>query len=390
MCEKNIILDEIGKQYLGPFLAAYCQWIHAQREILKLDEIIFLARDGYAIQKVYKKLYPNENTFYVRLSRKALRMPYIVSCPDFHDYLKIIPPFQKYSIRDFFQSIYCDVNDELKLFPDLDYSVKYKELFSDKTFQKAYEIIRKQNVSIGLDQKKLLLEYLQERGVQEGKRVGLVEHSFKGTSQYMLERIVCQEIPVQFIGLYFYGNAIAEQRLNNRFRSFLDNKMTRCNLRVFEKGILTERLMFECCGSVVGYKKKECVVEPVLERYLEKKNDAIILEIQKNALLYADEITGKYKIIDKRKAICGMLKLLKHPTSKEAKLLGTIEDDNIKENCISLACLKPIRAYLKSPREFVKDIKKSIWRQGFLAQLPLGSVFREIYNFLLYFKYIKE
>lgn len=391
MCEKNKVLEKVGKQNLGPFLVAYCQWIHMQKKLLKLDEIIFLARDGYAIQKVYNELYANEKTYYVRLSRKALRMPYIVSNTDYQEFLQIIPPYRQYSIRDFLKSIYGNDEFFLKEFSDinLDYKVKYEELSSDKIFQKTYAIIREKIESTGFEQKKLLIEYLKKNGIEDGKKVGLIECSFKGTSQYMLESILHREISVQFAGLFFYGNAIAKSRLQNRFYSFLESVIHRGNVCVFEKGILTERLMFEDCGSAIGYKKEMGVVEPVIEENSENGNNELILTVQKYALAYAEEIERKSIIVDKKEAILKMLKLLKHPTAEEAKVLGIIEDDNLKERNIRMADVRPYSIYLKSPICLLLDIKKSVWRPAFLVQLPFGCILREMYNILFYLKYIK-
>lgn len=389
MCEANVY-EKTGKHILGPFIAAYCQWIHRQREKLGLDEIVFLARDGYLIRQVYRKLYPDENTYYIRISRKALRKPYVDSCLEYLDYIKIIPFFRKYTIRDFLMSIYSD-EDMIPALPfDLNYAVKYNELPEDGVFQEAYGMIKKHVMTQGHEQKKLLLEYLRKNGIESGKKIGLIERTFKGTSQYMLEQILGQEMEVRFVGLFFYGNSIARERLPGRFKSFLEGEIRRNNIIFYEEGILTERLMFESCGSVLGYKKNGNEVEPVMERNEEERNDAIILEIQKKALQYADEVKRKNITVDKKKAVAGMLKLLKHPDAKTAGVLGRIEDDNIKNHNISLACTRPYNQYLKSPEYLCRDIKASLWRQGFLVQLPFGSVLREIYNICFALKYIGE
>lgn len=376
------IYDEIGRQRLGPFVVSYCQWVHEQKKIRGLDNIAFLARDGFLIRKVYQILYPEEQTYYIRLSRKALRLPFLVSCRSYQEYIKILPPFKKYSVRDFLGSIYHGGNVVLDSFPNLEYEIDYKELVGNEIFQNTYKQICDQLEEEGQEQKELLVSYLKENGICVGKKVGLVERSFKGTSQYMLEKIMEDEYTVEFAGLYFYGNYVAENRLQDRYCSFLKGMTGNSNLCVFEKGILTERLIFEPCASVKGYRRGQAGIVPVLENYTEDKNNEILMRVQKSVLYYAEKVREEKFVVNRKKAIKGMLGLLKHPTRKEAGTLGYIEDDNLKERNIKMICTRPFREYLKKPYYLLEDVKESIWRQGFLALLPMGCLFRELYNFI--------
>ena len=38
----------------------YCKWIHDWAEKYEIDKILFLARDGEILSKVYRKMYPQE------------------------------------------------------------------------------------------------------------------------------------------------------------------------------------------------------------------------------------------------------------------------------------------------------------------------------------------
>lgn len=64
---------ELGYIYGGLFVLGYCQWIHEYVCIHGIDKILFLARDGDIIRKVYNQLYPEEvqSTEYVYWSRLA-------------------------------------------------------------------------------------------------------------------------------------------------------------------------------------------------------------------------------------------------------------------------------------------------------------------------------
>lgn len=64
---------ELGYIYGGLFVLGYCQWIHEYVCSNGIDKILFLARDGDIIKKVYDKLYLGEipDTEYVYWSRLA-------------------------------------------------------------------------------------------------------------------------------------------------------------------------------------------------------------------------------------------------------------------------------------------------------------------------------
>lgn len=60
---------EFGFVYGGLFAVGYCNFIHEYCQKNGVDKILFLARDGEIIQKVYSILYPEEKTEYALLSR---------------------------------------------------------------------------------------------------------------------------------------------------------------------------------------------------------------------------------------------------------------------------------------------------------------------------------
>lgn len=60
---------EYGFVYGGLFVIGYCRFIHDYVKQHNIDKILFLARDGDVLQKVYQKIYPKEVTEYAYWSR---------------------------------------------------------------------------------------------------------------------------------------------------------------------------------------------------------------------------------------------------------------------------------------------------------------------------------
>lgn len=62
---------EYGYVYGGLFVVGYCSFVHDYCEKNHIDKLLFLARDGDILMKVYNYLYPEDATEYVYWSRRA-------------------------------------------------------------------------------------------------------------------------------------------------------------------------------------------------------------------------------------------------------------------------------------------------------------------------------
>lgn len=77
---------EYGYVYGGLFVVGYCHFIHEYYEQHYLDRLLFLARDGDILNRVYQKLYPDDRTVYVYWSRKAATK--LMAGEDKHDFFR--------------------------------------------------------------------------------------------------------------------------------------------------------------------------------------------------------------------------------------------------------------------------------------------------------------
>ena len=84
--EKFSIDYEYGYVYGGLFVVGYCHFIHEYYEQHYLDRLLFLARDGDILNRVYQKLYPDDRTVYVYWSRKAATK--LMADEDKHDFFR--------------------------------------------------------------------------------------------------------------------------------------------------------------------------------------------------------------------------------------------------------------------------------------------------------------
>ena len=97
---------EYGFIYGGLFVLGYCNFIHEQYISKNIDKLLFLSRDGEILKKAYDYLYPDDNTEYAYLSRKAATK--LMAGEDKHDYFRRFIYHkinQKYKISDILKSM---------------------------------------------------------------------------------------------------------------------------------------------------------------------------------------------------------------------------------------------------------------------------------------------
>lgn len=69
---------ELGYCLGGPLAVGYCQYIHKVARERGNDAILFVSRDGYALHKVYQKMFPDDiPSYYIYASRKLILRNYI-------------------------------------------------------------------------------------------------------------------------------------------------------------------------------------------------------------------------------------------------------------------------------------------------------------------------
>lgn len=108
---------EYGFIYGGLFVLGYCKWIHDYVQSNQIDKILFLARDGEILSKVYQILYPEENgkweyVYWSRLAATKMAAKYFKY--DFFRRFLQHKTGQDYSIQQIFQSM--ELEDMLEKF----------------------------------------------------------------------------------------------------------------------------------------------------------------------------------------------------------------------------------------------------------------------------------
>ena len=187
--EVPVFGKNVGYLFIAPLLFGFVSWLSEETKQQGVDKILFGARDGYLIQKLYKLCHRYWNR---------------TECD--HDYILI-------SRRN---ASMCaienenDINDMIKAYQG-EKSQCAKEVFGVSSLE-----IEKIKIRAGKE-KKYYLEYL--RPLLKKERIAFFDFMSKGTCHLKLEKILKRPLT----GLYFQkSESLDEERNHLKFASFCD------------------------------------------------------------------------------------------------------------------------------------------------------------------------
>lgn len=350
--------ETLGISVLGPLATAYCRWLHERRAAHPGAKLYFLARDMYLMRAVYAALYPDEETEYLRVSRRSLAPAFLAA----GDYASVRTALPRQSLTGAQIAAYCG-------------TVCPPELAVQKFDLKAPDTAELDVFLQKLpapENAEAVTAYLRQMGVREGDI--LVDIGSGGTTQLLLERL----LGVQLHGLQLS----ADERLRSRF----DETRTEAFLfggqpapRLYWAGQpMLERLISEDVGATLGYRAAEDKIEAVAASQPVAPLLAGIQQGVRNfAVAWRDSVLHDWPIPPEQ-AIAPFLQLVESPTALQAKLLGdlTVEDGGV----YPLAAPESAAHYLAHPKDVKRDLAEARWKIGFLKRLaPLPLPYGKIY-----------
>lgn len=270
-----------GYMFIAPLLFNFTLWMSRELQKEKVDKLLFGARDGYIIQKLYRaickklgKLGTEEikeiDNHYILISRRSISLA-TVKCED--DIKDMLADYNKDSMADAWQKLFgieTDIEDGSGL---TDYS--------EKILCKA--------ASERVQYRKYLSQY-----ILEGERVAFFDFMAKGTCQLKLEQLSGTKI----LGIYFQKSESSDIRKNElEHTSFCDSKSAfDKNYNIFKFCDFLEMIMSDANPSFWGFSEKG---SPVF--YEEKRDIAQIRwmeRIQGEIMDYCDDFLAIFPYLE--------------------------------------------------------------------------------------------
>lgn len=332
----------IGAQIIGPMTAYFMEWLSEQILQKKIDQILFLMREGSFFQKAWQ-IYSGhcgieiENKL-VFLSRRAL----------------LLPMMERFGEEEFEEVLESPKISLAEVFAVLGIS-KWKESFSPylevlrKDFESTYmgdislyqaikEFLLSEECRIPIEdnirkEKERAQAYFQSLHLKG--RVATVDIGYQGTIQKRLEKVTAVDSAIHWDHFLLLSNGI--RRLEELERSNILGALgTYCGegsslMSVVNRNNRSLELLFlEGCGSTIGYTWEQDRVVPVLEELSWPERQKQQIEIcQQGALTYLQFYleSGRKGRWSREEILQILHRLLKSPDYTEAELLGNLVFD---------------------------------------------------------------
>lgn len=370
---------KFGYTSFGPLLYGFCLWLKHFTLENNIEQIFFLARDGYMIKKAYEIIDKSNDVekYYLEVSRRSLRVPYLSMATDIDDIIKELNVSTYVTLSQIFDGIGLEMNDYVKYISNcnLSLSTTYNRdvLFNSANFRRLLKLLFediKRNAKKEMEQ---LKSYIYQFDFE--KKSILIDVGWRGSIQCYLTKILDDlSIKSDINGVYFgvLENDNFDLKKDSLFGYLFDyNKRCKFDIKYFIG--FFESLFLEGEGSVKSYSitnKQIKVNRYEFEYDDEMKNN--VLSIQRGALAFltsfeASNIWGE-ECYSEVIFSSNILRCMISPTYDEAVLFGDILFSNFND-VNYLAHPKSLVYYLFNPKCFVKDLYSSKWKYGFIKRL---------------------
>lgn len=392
---------DFGYQSFGPLLYGFITWLRNDLKKNDFKHVLFLARDGYIMKKVYDQMNCDDSieSEYFEASRRSLRVPTYDKSMDYHDMLKVLTvpnltnPSQILDSWGLNQENY--ENQLLDLGFKLDSSIKRDSLESDTKFKKFFEDIKDDIFDNSAKELESLEMYLSRFNFSE--KTAIVDIGWGGSMQRFLTDTLNKMNVKNNIHGYYVG--LTKKSLDNLKKNGLKAKgyafdaMNKDDPDMERPFVgLFETLFLEQAGSVKKYtiQNDSVSVERYPYEYIEngkkRKEIGYVKEIQKGALDFNRDFyktyTARFLGFNRQIMFSNLYQVGVDPTLSDISLFGDFEFFN-NGTKVYLANPKSMLFYSMNISSLRKDLYDSQWKIGFLKKvLKLKFDYRLIFNFL--------
>lgn len=359
--DKTAAAHRFGTEILGPFVAAFTEWLRGEVRAAKPAKLFFFSRDGFLMQQAYEIAdakaplgVPHE---YVHFSRRALRTPLLHSCKTMGETLSLLS-WQRYVSYSEVFSFWGLTDAEIRecVARTGDKVVPFEALPRCADLEEAFvrhaDVIRSRSA----EQFRLVGEYIRKIGMSG--RVAIVDIGWHGTMQLQLEALLrALGVEADILGLYV---GIGPRRaLRGEARGFIytgkdDNRRFRI-LCFFGGG---EKLFQGFEGSTMGYEGSPDGVRPALDAFEYSDDTDILATIGHYQSAALDFVRG-----GRPGSAEPLLRFGCNPPSWGRRLFRRFFNFDNGVRLYLLPQKSPLR---HSPREFVLRLSQSSWKTGFL------------------------
>lgn len=389
----------IGFSILGPLIYDFCNWLHEERLKQNIDKLLFVAREGYLLEKCYKCLYPEEaDVGYIFLNKNLLRLPLTYEQKTLTIYKDSLLQRSVYSWNQIYDTFLIAkdetqrrlISDRLKI--SISSTITREDLYNGIYDDKLNQLIELCTGTMS-KQSCFLMNYLVQNGIFDGK-IGLVNNSINGNGQLMLESYLHNKgIDANIYGLQFHDSIKCKTNVGNRYSAYFDSiKISSYQKSEFDRNCLIfEHLLFEPSGtSLHFFEENGTVVVAKNKQTRETLNYPYVDEVQKYTLLFINAYKNHIPLTCSGLGINRLLNFFHYPQVDNAEPICQLWD----EDADGSNKIADSKIALKWNYKIFKNVPKSIiWIEGYLSLKGVKPFWLKLIQLklkLLYYKTHKK
>ena len=280
---------ELGFLYGGTASVGFLQWIKQQILQDEIDHLLFLARDGYTLERLARSRqeFGRVNFKYFMGSRVSLTLA-AINHNNFYQFLPfLLSGSDGLLVCELLERIGVSVPspkvmDDLGLSNQVRISPQIHKEIGRFLYAYRWEIIKVAQLN-----RRALYAYLRELGIREGDKVALVDVGWNGTTQQAFELAACNLVNLQTQGYYFCLADTPKRVLlsqSQRMKGLFTSETVSPALisKVYQNRVAVEVLFSAPHHTVIGLQPSKQGVEPILDpgRMPNENQDTILKTIE--------------------------------------------------------------------------------------------------------------
>ncbi|MCJ2013863.1 HAD family hydrolase [Methylobacterium sp. J-076] len=357
-----------GYSFAGPAMLAFVRWLQKRAEQDRLDRLLFLSRDGFTLQALWKP--GSVPASYFHCSRVALTLASIHET-NFDDHLPfLLSGSDGLSLRDVFARIGVeppgpDLLDPLGLEPETPCGPETKAAFATAVSTWRWQILK-----VCRECRRGLHAVCHAAGLRSGERVGIVDVGWGGSTQEGFAASVGTLFDLDLRGYYLCLRPGAHAgrphlTMNALFDERFDEGL--CE-RVFEQRVAVELFFSAPHDSVIGYRLRpdgsvDFVEDP--GRGSDPLAKEIAAEIDRGARAFVARAEPFFEALPFEPGLAALLgplvRLATDPELEDAQALGGIR------NFDAWGSSAGFRSYMAMIGDQTESIRGDNWSAGVAA-----------------------
>lgn len=381
LCEKDSdYFYDFGYKYLGLLMLNFCKYIYSN--VNNRDKIIFLAREGQFMKKCYDKMYDNNSSKYMFVSRKSVSGALLHHFNDIDDMIVAQSLSPSETIETFLKRWDIINNNTIELLKQNNIDIK-KNLFDKNEIEKLKKILEELKIKSNARLKNIVFnKYLEQFDIDNTS--SFVDIGWSGTMHDLIQ----YQLNTKNVSINSFYLGVRKKKKNGYKHGFVFNG-EEDDIEVLSRSMtgFLEILFSANHGTTTGYKEeKQRIIEILAENDISKFELMQIQKIQNGCLDYISKYKKDSLLMNYEYSNDSYRPLF------EFCINPKIEDINrFKKFCVvdereyNLIGNRYGIKYIFHPKSFVKDYILSCWKNAYLKsifkiKLPYNQFFKIAYK----------